>query len=151
MLLSNLDYSLRNKVNGSFNLSTASPRPRRDNHHVESAVFSFSFVSLNADLNPSILPLRNLEAGICESILANTKSRLCGWRRKTHHAGKLAISCILAMAFRSSLVLNPPTVQCQFFYHRSKKQLSILPCKHHTEFCILSHHRSLKLTAEQSI
>lgn len=38
-------------------------------HHVDSVGFSFSFViSLNVELSPPILPLRNLEADICESI-----------------------------------------------------------------------------------
>lgn len=96
------------------------------------------------------LPLRYLETGICQRILTETKNRWYGWRRKTHDAGKLAISCILSVAFPSSLVLNPQ--QCSFnLYHTVERSSFPLCPASSTEFCILSHNRSLKLTAEESI
>lgn len=90
-------------------------------HHVDAAGFSFSFViSLNVELSPPILPLRNLETGICESTLAETKQVM--WlKEETHPSGKLASSRVLSVASPSSLVLNPPPVQFQSFYHRSEK------------------------------
>jgi hypothetical protein len=78
-LLRNLDYNLRNKENGLLILLLPLHGHAELIHHVDSAGFSFSFViSLNVEFSPPILPLRNLEAGICENILAEIKSRLCG-------------------------------------------------------------------------
>lgn len=90
------------------------------------------------------LPLRHLEAGICQRILAETKNR---WYDMMLGSWQLVVSCQWHFRLPWSWILNSVV---SIFITVERSSFPLCPASS-TEFCILSHNRSLKLTAEESI